>query len=112
MLLYTGKIEVDSEDSTGRTPLSWAAQNGNKAAVKMLLMTGNVDVDLNDIYSRTPLSWAGSGNRAVVKLLLETGQVEVDLKDKYGQTPLLYAAAFLIEARVKLLLGTTPYPLV
>jgi ankyrin repeat protein len=74
----------------GQTPLSWAAEQGHEAVVKLLLKTGKVDVDAKDNDSRTPLSWtAEQGHKAVVKLLLEISKVEVDAKDKYGRTPLL-----------------------
>ncbi|KAF2192361.1 ankyrin, partial [Zopfia rhizophila CBS 207.26] len=65
-----GKVDVDSKDEAGRTPLSWAAENGREAVVKLLLETGKVDVDSKDNYGRTPLSWAAErGHEAVVKLL-------------------------------------------
>jgi len=36
LLLDTGKVEVDSKDIYGQTPLSWAAQYGHEAVVKLL----------------------------------------------------------------------------
>ena len=70
-LLETGKADVDAKDRYGRTPLSWAAENGHEAVVKLLLETGKVDVDLKDMYGNwTPLSRAAvNGHKAVVKLL-------------------------------------------
>jgi ankyrin repeat protein len=51
-------------------PLSWAAQRGHEAVVKLLLATGEVDVESKDNDGRTPLSWAAQrGHEAVVKLL-------------------------------------------
>jgi len=57
VLLETGKAGVESKDTDGRTPLSWAAENGHEAVVKLLLDTGKMDVDSeDDVYGRTPLS--------------------------------------------------------
>jgi ankyrin repeat protein len=50
-LLGTGKVEVDSKDKYGRTPLSWAARNEHKAIVQLLLETGKVEVDSKDKYN-------------------------------------------------------------
>ena len=74
LLLETGRVDVDSKDYStngyGRTPLSWAAENGHEAVVKLLLETGKVNVDSKDSFGQTPLSWAAkNGHEAVVKLL-------------------------------------------
>lgn len=42
LLLDTGKIDVDSKDSCGQTPLRWAAYGGHEAVVKLLLETGKL----------------------------------------------------------------------
>jgi hypothetical protein len=107
MLLAIGKVEVDSKDNNGRTPLLWATQNGHEAVVRLLLATGKVDVDSKDNNGRTPLLWATqNGYEAVVKLLLATGKVEVDCKDNNDRTPLLWATQNGYETIVKLLLAT------
>ena len=99
--------EPDPKDSYGRTPLSYAAENGHTVVVKILLDSGQVDVDSRDISSLTPILYAAViGFEAVVKLLLETGKVEVDSRADHGRTPLLYAAANGYEGIVKLLLET------
>jgi ankyrin repeat protein len=36
LLVETGKVDVDSKDGHGRTPLSRAAGNGDEAVVKLL----------------------------------------------------------------------------
>jgi ankyrin repeat protein len=91
-----------------RTVLSWAAEKGLEAIVKLLLKTGKVDIDSKDKSGRTPLSWAAEkGYEAIFKLLLETGKVDIDSKDTiYGQAPLSWAAEKGHEAIVKLLLET------
>ncbi|KAH7207379.1 putative Pfs NB-ARC and ankyrin-domain-containing protein [Fusarium oxysporum] len=84
---------LNVQDSWGRTPLSWAAENGNEAVVKMLLDTGKADVDSRDENGQSPLSWAAeNGHEAVVKILLDTGKADVDSRDKNGRSPLLWAA--------------------
>jgi hypothetical protein len=63
--------DVNPEDKNGRTPLSWAAENGHEAVAKLLL-DRNANVKSKDNSSRTPLSWAAeNGHEAVVKLLLD-----------------------------------------
>jgi hypothetical protein len=100
-----GICRSDLKDSFGRTPLSWAAQWGHEAVVKLLVERDDVEADSKDSDGQTPLSWAAaSGHEAVVKLLVERDDVEADSKDSaYGQTPLSWAAACGHEAVVKLL---------
>ncbi|KAL2839007.1 hypothetical protein BJX68DRAFT_258999 [Aspergillus pseudodeflectus] len=102
------EYDVESKDFNGRTPLSWAAENGHEGVVQLLLETGKVDVDSKDSeYGRTPLSWAAiDGHEGVVELLLEMGTVDADSKDSNGRTPLFWAASGGHEGVVKLLLET------
>jgi ankyrin repeat protein len=101
------KYDIDPRDLSGRTPLSWAAENGQDATAKLLLDTGKVDVDSKDNNGQTPLSWAAeNGHEAIAKLLLDTGKVDVDSKNNNGRTPLSWAAENGHEATAKLLLNT------
>jgi hypothetical protein len=101
VLLKNGH-DPNFKDTYGRTPLSWAAENGHEAVVKQLLATERVDPDSKDDNGRTPLSWAAeNGHEAVVKQLLATERVDPDSKDDNGQTPLSWAAENGHEAVVK-----------
>jgi ankyrin repeat protein len=44
LLVQAGKVDVNSKDNDGRTPLSLAAREGHEAVVKLLVETGKVDV--------------------------------------------------------------------
>ena len=83
--------KLESKDSSyGRTPLSFAAENGREAVVKLLLKDG-ADLESKDSYDQTPLWWAvENGHESVVKLLLERG-ADPGPKTKDGRTPLSYA---------------------
>lgn len=61
ILLKMETIEVNSRDTTGRTPQSWAAGNGNVRVVKLLLRSDPVIHDHVDNNPRTPLWWAVEG---------------------------------------------------
>ncbi|KAL6410261.1 hypothetical protein AUP68_06676 [Ilyonectria robusta] len=94
----------DSKDSYNRTPLSYAAENGQGATVRLLLDNGG-DLESKDVrLKRSALSWASSkGHEVVVKILLEGG-AGLESRDNSGWTPLWEAAAEGHEAVVKILL--------
>jgi ankyrin repeat protein len=100
---------IDSKDSLGRTPLSWAAQNAHESVVELLLRKG-VNSNSRDNEGLSPISWAAiSGQEAIIKLLLEKG-VDPDAKHNDGRTPLSWAAYRGHHAVVKILLGNGTNP--
>ncbi|KAF4878205.1 putative ankyrin repeat protein [Colletotrichum siamense] len=85
----------------GRTPLTWAAQEGRSGMVKMLLRNG-ARVSQNDDCGLTALSRASSnGQKKTVELLLQNG---ADVNPESGCSPLSWAAKSGDEATVSLLL--------
>ena len=96
-------INLNSKDSAQRTPLSWAAENGHEAVVKLLLAK-SADIEAKSGFGQTPLSKAArNGHEAVVKLLLAKG-ADIEARDNYCRTPVSLAAQYGHEAVVKLLL--------
>ncbi|KAF5966432.1 ankyrin repeat domain-containing protein [Fusarium coicis] len=84
-------IDIDGEDSDGRTPLWWAAERGHEAVVHLLL-EWSASVEAADKDGRTPLWWASlEGHEAIVRLLLDQN-ADTDAAGKNGQTPLWLTA--------------------
>lgn len=74
MLLNTGKVDVNSKDQSGQTPLSLAAGNRHEAVVEMLVDTDKVAIESKDLNGWTPLWWAVQNrNKAIVRMLLDKG---------------------------------------
>jgi ankyrin repeat protein len=57
LLLARGKVDTDSKDNYGQTPLRRAAGNGHEAVVKLLLATSKVDADSEDNYPTSLYTW-------------------------------------------------------
>ncbi|KAK2933703.1 Ankyrin repeat [Fusarium oxysporum f. sp. vasinfectum] len=95
-------------DEFGQTALSWAAERGQEARVKLLLNSSGVDVDSEDEFGRTPLCLAvEKGHNAIVRMLLDTGNVDVNARDvDSDQTIFSWAAMRGREFVVRMLLRT------
>ena len=106
LLLGKKYINPDSSSESGRTPLSWAAQNGHEGIVKLLLGLKGVNPDTPDTkYGQTPLLWAAQhGHEEIVKQLLGREDVNPNSSSKSGRSPLSRAAENGHEGIVKLLL--------
>ena len=77
-------------DRAGRTPLHYAAADGDAGRVSHLLDSGS-DPCISDDDGWTPLHFAAqSGSPPVISLLLDAGAT-VDSRDVHGNTPLLKA---------------------
>jgi ankyrin repeat protein len=77
-LLIKNGAEVNSELSTGHTPLMLAVRSGNEEIVNLLLQNG-AKINLKNKKDHTPLMLAvRSGNEAIVNLLLQNGAEVTD----------------------------------
>jgi ankyrin repeat protein len=96
--------DVDGQDETGRTKLSFASQAGNEEEVQRLLRLG-ASVDLVDQDGQSALLWASfSGHDNIVRLLLEHGASFQIADQIFGRTSLSWAASKGNEAVVHRLL--------
>ncbi|KAJ6009169.1 hypothetical protein N7522_004185 [Penicillium canescens] len=104
IMLHQG-AEINAADQDGRTPLSWAAENGHELVVKLLINNAARLETKDDTLRQTPLSLAAVyGYDLVVKLLLDKGARLETTDDEFGQTPLSLAAEHGHDLVVKLLL--------
>ncbi|KAK1471288.1 hypothetical protein CTAM01_16580, partial [Colletotrichum tamarilloi] len=117
VLFQTNRVNVNSVDSHGRTPLMIAADishldsrkycsayhTGNKAA--FFLLNHEADINIRDNRGRTVLTYATGGNAlGLVKDLIKRGAA-VNLKDIDGRTALSFAAQFASPEVVAVLLN-------
>ncbi|MCG8340757.1 MAG: ankyrin repeat domain-containing protein, partial [Cytophagales bacterium] len=82
---------IRTQDSEGKTPLHQAAEEGDKAAVKVLVAAGAA-VGAKDNNGETPLHLAvKEGDRDVLGILLKVSNIQA--QDNEGQTSLYDAVA-------------------
>ncbi|KAL2038039.1 hypothetical protein N7G274_009259 [Stereocaulon virgatum] len=83
---------LDTTDSTGRSPLSWASQKGEAGAVRVLLEHG-ADPNKNDNTNMTPLHYAAQADTPDCLLLLLAYGARLTQQTR-GWTALHYACAY------------------
>jgi ankyrin repeat protein len=82
LLFDIGKVEVDSKDENGRTPLSRAALYRHEAVVKLLLEQG-ASTDIEDRGRLTVLQLAAFNKQENIEQLLVTQGAFIP-EDFYG----------------------------
>ncbi|KAF5128251.1 putative ankyrin repeat protein [Metarhizium anisopliae] len=107
LLLDAEGVNVAKPDLSGRTPLSYAAGNGDVALTKRLLPRyTDTDIGHIDDDGREAISYAASaGSKEVVELLLSQNGVNANQRDGINRTPLMCAAAAGSKEVVELLLS-------
>ncbi|KAL8528078.1 hypothetical protein ACS0TY_005771 [Phlomoides rotata] len=107
-LLEELKLDVNSQDEDGETPLTHAARQGHTATAKYLVDQGAYP-SIPSGLGATPLHYsAGIGNIELLKFLLSK-DVNVDLESDTG-TPLIWAAGHAQQDSVKVLLEHNANP--
>lgn len=105
-ILMKGRNYSDSCDSNGRTPISYAAENGYLAVIRSWLTRDDVFLNSKDKNDRTSISYAAeNGHLAVVESLLDGNGVLINSRDGSGRTPISYAAGngylFIVDLLLK-----------
>uniref|UniRef100_A0A8C5GSM8 Euchromatic histone-lysine N-methyltransferase 2 n=1 Tax=Gouania willdenowi TaxID=441366 RepID=A0A8C5GSM8_GOUWI len=91
MLLETGQVDVNAQDSGGWTPIIWAAEHKHVQVIKSLLNRG-ADVSISDKELNVCLHWAAyAGNVDIAELVLNAG-CSLASANLHGDTPLHIAA--------------------
>lgn len=87
-LVHRWEADWDSLDSSGRTPLHWAAYKNFGDTCRLLLFLGS-DIERRDVEGCTPLHWAavkGNFETARQVLLAMPSEAGLSLQDKGGKT--------------------------
>ncbi|KKK20668.1 hypothetical protein ARAM_000349 [Aspergillus rambellii] len=83
-LLLEQYTNIESKDTFGQTPLSWAARNGHESVIRLLLEQ-NAHMESKDTYRRTPLSWAvKKGHEDIIRVLLRQN-ADIESKVNYHE---------------------------
>ncbi|MGL9761743.1 MAG: ankyrin repeat domain-containing protein [Wolbachia sp.] len=84
---------IDAQDKDGKTPLHFAAQEGNLDMVQFFLGRG-AKIEAKDIYGWTPLHFAASSDKLDIVKFLFNKNANIKARDIYGDTPLHVAAQY------------------
>ncbi|XP_010278142.1 PREDICTED: uncharacterized protein LOC104612428 [Nelumbo nucifera] len=101
-LLEELKLDVDTKDEDGETPLLHAARQGHTAIAKYLVEHGADPSISSDLGATALHQAAGTGNIELLRLLLSKG-VDINSQSDAG-TPLIWAAGHGQQDSVKVLL--------
>ncbi|KAL0962486.1 hypothetical protein UPYG_G00340650 [Umbra pygmaea] len=91
LLLETGQVDINAQDSGGWTPIIWAAEHKHVQVIRALLNRG-ADVTLKDKEMNVCLHWASfAGCAEIAEMVLNAG-CPLSSVNMHGDTPLHIAA--------------------
>jgi len=96
--ILTSSASINTIDSNGRTPLSWAASRGDTRLIQSLIRLG-ANPNIVSVCYMSPLHYAvrAASPRTIVSLL--AAGAKVDQRTDWGQTPLHHAASYQNDTR-------------
>ena len=100
------KVDVNSLDDNGMTPLLVATVNGSSSFVSDICEIEQTDVNIADNSGMTALHYAARDNNdMIITIIITTGRADVNKQNKNGMTPLHIAASNNHENAVMALLS-------
>ena len=109
LLLRSGghRVDLNSRDKYGLTPLCSAALYGHQKVVQLLLAQPGIELNPREEGGSAPLLKAAeNGHMGTVEMILAKDGVALNPRDRDGRTPLLVAASHGHTGVVRLLLAT------
>ena len=105
MAVEKARAKVDQIDTSGRTPLHYAAENGNTGAARQLIELGS-SVRIRDNAGRTAIQVAASeGFSDTLIFLLRKSDYDINQPDNVGCTLLHWIATLNLPGIMKFLVG-------
>jgi len=105
-LIEIGKIDVNTKNNRGKTPLMQVVSQTNKGSsfckneiikvVELFTKVPNIHINATDCIMKTVLMYATNYScKEVVELILNVDKIDINKQDKEGNTALFYACANL-----------------
>jgi len=107
LLLEDPRVDVNSRDEEGITPIYHAACEGSEAIVELLTRDPRVDLNAQRVSGSTPFFMACQNNHMqVVRHLLSLPRVDIARPMRDGQTPLSVCCEFNLIDIVKWMIAS------